>query len=562
MLFKVTNKDNKGNAIFIRGAYSRNSTSDIAAITFQNYDEDTQSVYNIASISARDAVGSADENGKGELLFLTNTTGCNSTGLTEKARITTQGNFCLGSNVPMSNSLFSVYGSSFFTSNVTVAQEISASTINASSGYIASFSVCNLSFSNLSTPSIDVTDLAVSSNITISNNLYVLNEQYVSSNLTVSNDLYVVNDLIVSSNTTISNNLTVNNDLTVGNDLYVSKRLVIYSKNYTPPAPQVQSFAFAPTMFSFEPQLAAEEQPLQLEQSISITPINDIITFSNDTTFSSNLTCSSNVYVINDHYISNKLVVSSNVTMCNDLLIYGNTTVNSNSVVGNDLFVFGNAYVFSGITTSNAACTNINIANNAIVQGTLSVNCSQSNASLQVNQNGIGDILYLCKNNQPKLVVSACNGWIGVGKSNPMVALDVSGDLNVSGTIRQNGSNLFSEPVIQTFPTKRLNKKYYELVVSWLNDINNSRELSSLCITSYVYPNSKIHSNIYYDVRVYDRTNHKTLSGARFSNILPSQVTLKLSNIDRTALSHLELHGRLGPNAKELHIENMLMYYT
>jgi hypothetical protein len=45
MLFKVTNRDNKTNTIYIQGAYSRNTSNDIAGITFQNYDEDTQNVY-------------------------------------------------------------------------------------------------------------------------------------------------------------------------------------------------------------------------------------------------------------------------------------------------------------------------------------------------------------------------------------------------------------------------------------------------------------------------------------------------------------------------------------
>lgn len=582
MLFKVTNKDNKGNAIYIQGAYSKSSTNDIAAITFQNYDEDTKSIYNIASISARDSFGTSNDNGKGELLFLTNTTGCNATGLTEKARITNQGSFCLGSNVPMSNSLFSVYGSSFFTSNVTVDQQLNVSNINATSGYIASFSVCNLSFSNLSTPSIDVQDLAVSSNVTVSNNLYVLNTAYIASNLTLSNDLYVINDLVVSSNTTINNNLTVNNDqtvlsnatvcndLTVGNDLYVSKRLIIYSKNYTGPAPQVQSFA---AFSAFEPQLMAFDVPT----------VVDTLTFSNDAYFTSNVTCSNNLYVVNDNYITNKLVVSSNVTFCNDLLTFGNTTVNSNSVVGNDLFVFGSANVFTSLTTSNFTAVNLSILNDTFlgvnntvnttfINGTLAINSHQSNATISINQDGTGDMIVVSKSNQSKFVVSACNGWVGIGKSNPQVALDINGDINFTGNISQNGHSILNKPVSQLFPRKRLTKQQYELALSWLHDTSNVHVLQSVDIMSCVIPSMYASSpptpsNIYYDLRVYDKTNNRVLSQIRLSNIIPSLNTLMLSNQQAnlqslTNPSIFEIHGRLGPNAKEMQIDNVQLIYT
>jgi hypothetical protein len=119
MLFKVTNKDNRGNAIFIQGAYSQSTSNDIAAIVFQNYDEDTKAIYSMAGISARDAFGNASSNGEGELLFSTNLDG--NSNLSEQMRIKYNGDVCIGCNVPLQNSLLSVYGNLGVTSNISVS---------------------------------------------------------------------------------------------------------------------------------------------------------------------------------------------------------------------------------------------------------------------------------------------------------------------------------------------------------------------------------------------------------------------------------------------------------
>lgn len=142
MLFKVTNKDNKGNVIYIQGAYSKDTTSDVAKIVFQNYDEDTNFIYNMAGLSTRDAFGTATSNGLGDLLFLTNSDG--GSNLSEKMRIKYNGQVAIGSNIPLStefnNSMLSVYGGGTISSNLTIQQN------NYTNGelYVGSYSsFCN-----------------------------------------------------------------------------------------------------------------------------------------------------------------------------------------------------------------------------------------------------------------------------------------------------------------------------------------------------------------------------------------------------------------------------------
>jgi hypothetical protein len=117
MISRVRDKDNKANIICVQGAFSRGTSNDITGVTFQNYDDDSKQTYNIASITARDAFGSAEVNGIGELLFQTNTTGSN---MTEKMRIKHNGQVCIAGTESFSNALLSVYGTTSITSNLNV----------------------------------------------------------------------------------------------------------------------------------------------------------------------------------------------------------------------------------------------------------------------------------------------------------------------------------------------------------------------------------------------------------------------------------------------------------
>lgn len=209
MIFKVTNKDNKGNSIFLQGAVSKNSNIDVARLVIQNYDDDTQTIYNIAGISARDAFGTSNSNGIGDLLFLTNVDG--GSNITEKMRLKYNGQLCLGNNIPISSSsidaLLSVYGGVSISNNLHVFNQST---------------FCN-----------DVNilaNLSVNSSVAISSNVIVGNDINSFGNINVHKSLIVSNDLFVNSNaflgratitTNQSNTALFINQLGLGHSMHI-----------------------------------------------------------------------------------------------------------------------------------------------------------------------------------------------------------------------------------------------------------------------------------------------------------------------------------------------------
>lgn len=196
MLFKVTNKDNRGNAIFIQGAYSRNSSNDVAAIIFQNYDEDTKKVYNIAGISARDPFGTLESNGEGDMLFLTNTNGSD---VSEQMRLKSTGQLCIGSSNALDNTaLLSISGNATIGSNFTVLNSTQL-----------------------------LGTLTVNSNVTLCNSINVLGTLITSSNATFCNDITGYGSMAMSSNMVIggdqisTGNIASLKNITASNDLFV-----------------------------------------------------------------------------------------------------------------------------------------------------------------------------------------------------------------------------------------------------------------------------------------------------------------------------------------------------
>jgi len=94
-MFRVNNKDNKPNAVYIQGARGDNHTDDIASLVFQNYDDTTKSNYNMASVSMMNPIG----DGIGALVFKTNRDG--GSNMSEGMRLDYTGNLGIGaSNVP------------------------------------------------------------------------------------------------------------------------------------------------------------------------------------------------------------------------------------------------------------------------------------------------------------------------------------------------------------------------------------------------------------------------------------------------------------------------------
>lgn len=84
-MFKTFNKDFTSNNIYIQGSFSKDSNADIAGILFQNYDNDTSTVYNMCKIAMRDSFGSTTSNGVGDMAFYSSS---GNNALSEVMRIT------------------------------------------------------------------------------------------------------------------------------------------------------------------------------------------------------------------------------------------------------------------------------------------------------------------------------------------------------------------------------------------------------------------------------------------------------------------------------------------
>lgn len=300
MLFKVTNKDNKGNSLFIQGSYSRNTSNDVSSITFQNYDDDSKQTHNIARIAARDAFGSSNLNGYGDLLFMT--TGLQGGNLQEKMRIKSTGQVCIGSSNPTNSN-----DTLFVNGNIGVSSSIT-----------------------------------ISSNATVSNDLYVVKNTNVDGNVTASSNLYVHQNADVSGTANVGNSMTIRGTLSI-----------------LPTAPQAfgfQTFQASQTFQAFEPF----EQTFNSNQFTNIDVTSNLSLCSNLTVlgsvwFMSNMSVDGHA-VFNSFDVSNDIVVNGNATIHSALI------VNSNAIIGKDSILVGNVMTMSNVTLGASPSSNtINI---------------------------------------------------------------------------------------------------------------------------------------------------------------------------------------------------------
>ena len=337
MLFKVTNKDNKGNSVFIQGSYSRSTTNDVSSLTFQNYDDDSKSTYNIARISSRDAYGDCNLNGYGELLFLTNGDGSN---LSERMRIKSGGYVCIGMATPLHNSVLSVNGSTSIVNELNVGQT-----------------------ANLST-------LIVSSNVTVSNDLRVLKNTIVNGNFTTSSNLYVYNDVDIFGAANIRNRLTVsggiivkrNSNVTTSNDsseITLSNDLRILEDGII-------------------------QGTLDVNSNVSF---NDTLSVSGNVVFRSNLELYQNINIDGNATIHSALIVNSNAIIGKDTILAGNLSTMSDVTLGGS--ILSNTINVNGLTTITA-----NNSNNAVL-----VNQIGTGNLISIQKNGVQKFVALNNGN-------------------------------------------------------------------------------------------------------------------------------------------------------------------
>lgn len=304
MLFKVTNKDNKGNSVFIQGSYSRNTSNDISSITFQNYDDDTKATYNIARISSRDSYGNCNLNGYGEMLFLTSGDGSN---LSERMRIKSSGYICMGTDVPLNNSLLSINGTTSISSNLNVEQTA------------------------------NIQNIVVSSNVTISNDLLV------NRNITTTSNLYVHDDIDVFGVANIRNRLTVQGGIVIKRSSNV-----IANKDF-----QILENDFIQGGIDINPDTSFN---------------NDLNVFDN-VIFRSNLDIYQHITIDGNATVHSALIVNSNAIIGKDAILAGNLTTMSNVTLGYS--TSSNTINVNGRTTFNTHHSNYSVIINQTGTGNL-----------------------------------------------------------------------------------------------------------------------------------------------------------------------------------------------
>lgn len=294
MLFKVTNKDNKGNSLFIQGSYSRNTSNDVSSITFQNYDDDSKQTHNIARIAARDAFGNSNLNGYGDLLFMTS--GVEGGSLQEKMRIKSTGQVCIGSsNGINSNDTLSINGDVYIASNITAKSII------------------------------------ISSNVSISNDLYVVKDTTVDGVLTTASNLFVHQNADISGTAIIGNSVTVR-----------GKLLILPS---TPPMMGFQAYETSGTSY-----VSNDSNQLCIDVTSNLFLCSNF-TVNGSVLFMSNMSVDGHS-VFNSFDVSNDVVVNGNTTIHSALI------VNSNAIIGKDSILVGNVMTMSNVTLGASPSSN------------------------------------------------------------------------------------------------------------------------------------------------------------------------------------------------------------
>ncbi len=131
--FKNLSSNNRTNSLYIQGSRAEDTNNDIASLVFQNYDDDSKTIYKMVEFAARDAFGTVDSNGIGNLIIRTNPTGSSNT--VEKVRLTYDGKLLIGTSNPVEN--LTVAGSAFIdntitTSNIVLLKQFLASSNDSS----------------------------------------------------------------------------------------------------------------------------------------------------------------------------------------------------------------------------------------------------------------------------------------------------------------------------------------------------------------------------------------------------------------------------------------------
>jgi hypothetical protein len=166
-----------------------------------------------------------------------------------------------------------------------------------------------------------------------------------------------------------------------------------------------------------------------------VTLSNALLSYGN-TTLSNSITITGSTLAKSNLDVAGILTTASNATIGNDLIAIGNinayksSTINSNMTVSNDLRVYNNTTLGGGVATTSTS-----------IIGNMTVDTTQSNTSVTINQQGTGHLLDVQQSNTSAFFI-ASNMNIGVSTNNPLYKFDVNGTLRANiVTVGNNGTS-------------------------------------------------------------------------------------------------------------------------
>jgi hypothetical protein len=231
---------------------------------------------------------------------------------------------------------------------------------------------------------------------------------------------------------------------------------------------------------------------------------------------------------------SNPLLQTSNLMWSNNsLIVDGNIFINSNLSIQSNLFINGKI----GIGTTNPE-TSIHIQSGIYEDAIIRIGDIYLNKS---NQN------FIISNSLPngKIIIGNMtfnsNGFIGIGTTNPLSNLDIIGDVNITGGINMNNSNISNANIIDT---KTLN-------ISNIIIDNSGTFLKKDGTPFYASKWTNNESNIYFNSGFVGigTTNPKTLLDIIGNVNISGNLNINNSNISNATFI----------NAKTLNISNIIM---
>lgn len=276
-----------------------------------------------------------------------------------------------------------------------------------------------------------IDDVEIENDLIVTGNVFLLNALQIDSAFSVFGETVVGSSLLVSGKTTLSDTLYIDADIIINSNLLITGKTTLTDTLYV-----------------------NEE-----------TILNSILSVSGNVSLNSTLyilgtaTLNSNLYVSGNTTVQNNLVITGNTSLYNETLINSSLIVNGYQTNSSSLLVSGNTYIYSrlGINT-NTPSVALHVVGDARIEGNVtfigSTTVIESDVTvsqqLKIENNGTGPALYVNQNGAQAIAdfrddnVSvfhiADGGNIGIHTTNPQNALDINGNMVITGnqTIKSN----------------------------------------------------------------------------------------------------------------------------